>query len=334
VGAPPPFWGDWFGNFTVNVSELDAGASVFKEVGGVLSLTRDGLKLNYGHYVGADLLNIPVTGELTFQPRSSDIYQASGSIGARRFDAKPLFPAPKGDNDPVFEGKFSVETTFSSKGKDWSDLLAHAQKEYHLTSTGGIVRLLKVDVADAIPQPGSVVSDSAATVGTAVGKVFGRRGFGSGAVKLPKHTQAVIDFTLDTAEILYKAIQITATQGADQNIHVNRIQMQADDEHLVGTGDLTYVAGQPITAWPLHFDFKFGARGKLIDSLKAAHLLSGEKDSAGYDLINGDAKFAGTIRNFDATPWHDFLAAAATAKLPDEKETPSKKDSDAPASKK
>jgi hypothetical protein len=137
----------------------------------------------------------------------------------------------------------------------------------------------------------------------------------------------VIDFTLDTSEVLYKEIQITATQGADQNIHVSRVEMQADEEHLVGTGDLTYVAGQPIPAWPLHFDFKFGARGKLIDSLKSAHLLSGQKDSAGYELISGDAKFAGSMQKFDPSPWHDLLAAAATAKIQDEKEVPTKKKS-------
>ncbi|HEY9154561.1 MAG TPA: hypothetical protein VIM69_05485, partial [Opitutaceae bacterium] len=206
--------------------------------------------------------------------------------------------------------------------------------EYHLTSTGGIVRLLKIDIADAIPQPKSMVSDSASSLGTAVGKVFGRRDFVSGEIKLPKHTQAVIDFTLDTSEVLYKEIEITAVQTADQNIHVSRIEMQADDEHLVGTGDLTYVAGQPIAAWPLQFDFKFGARGKLIDSLKTAHLLSGEKDSAGYELINGDAKFAGSLQKLDSSPWHDFLAAAATAKIPDEKDTPSKKNNDVAAPKK
>jgi hypothetical protein len=328
-----PFWQDWFGNFTVNINELETGGSVFKEVGGVLSLTNEGLKLNYGHYVGADLLNVPIKGELTFNADRAEPYEASGSIGVRHFDAKPFFPAPKPDHDPVFEGKFAIETTFSSRGKDWPELLAHAQKQYHLTSTSGIVRLLKVDVADAIPQPGSVVSDSATSVGNAVGKVFGRRGFGSGEIKLPRHTQAVIDFTLDTSEILYKEIEITATQGADENIHVNHIEMQGDDEHLVGKGDLTYVAGKPMAEWPLRFDFKFGARGKLIDSLAAAHLLSGEKDSAGYDLINGDAKLAGTIQNLDTRPWHDFLAAAATAKMADEKDAATKKNAAAASSK-
>ena len=327
TGLATPVWGDWFGNFTVNVNELEAGGHTFKEAGGTLTLTRDGLKLSYGRYVGADLLNIPVTGAISFQPDRKQRYSALGSIGARKIDAKPFFPPPKKDDDPVFEGKFSVETSLSAKGKDWPDLLAHVEKEYHLTSVGGLLRLLKVDVADAIPQPTSVVADSASTVGTAVGKVFGHHNMGSGEIRLPKHTQAVIDFTLDTREILYKEIDITATQGPDQDIHVSRIEMQADDEHLVGSGDLTYVPGQPLSTWPLHFDFKFGVRGDLIRSLRTAHLLSGEKDPAGYALINGDARFVGTLQKFDPTPWHDFLAAAATAKMPDEKGATAKTDS-------
>ena len=326
-----PFWKDWFGNWTLAFNELEVGGNKFKEAGGALSVTHDGVKLSYGHYVGPDLRDVPITGAISFNSASG--YDASGSIGSREFDAKPFFAVPKGDDDPQFEGKFVIETAFKSRGQDWDSLLAHAEKQYHLTSTGGILRLLKVDVADALTAPSTPVSDTVGTVGSAVGKVFGHRNLGSGAIHLAKHTQAVIDFTLDIGEIAYKEIQIDATQGIDQNIRVTHLEIQADEEHLVGTGDVRFVAGQPLALWPLQLDLKFGARGKLLGSLRTAHLLYDKKDSAGYELLNGDARFTGSLKKFDPSPWHDYLAAAATASIPDEK-TPTSTKSTASAEQK
>ncbi len=314
--ATLPFWGDCTGRVAIAFDALSIGPSTFKSVRGTFDLTRDSVHLNNGLYVLADNGLAQVSGAVTFDPTASTPYRLQGTADGGEIDASPLFGSPGADKDPYFKGHFAVTSTLSGAGTTLADLIKNTQQEFKLKSTNGIIRLLGVSVSDAIPAPAATpVSDAAADVGSVVGSFFGfKKGLQSGEVKLPKNTEAVLGFTYHLAEIGYKEISITATRGVDRTIKLSEINIVTADEHLTGTGEISYLEGQPLFRQPLSAELTFAVRGQIADLLASTTLLSAKKDELGYTVFNEPAHFGGSLGNLDKTRWHDLLAKAAVPK--------------------
>jgi hypothetical protein len=124
----------------------------------------------------------------------------------------------------------------------------------------------------------------------------------------------VLDFADQLSEFNYDQFTITARRGYDRSLHLVKWEVIADNEHLVGTGAITYVEGLPLSQQPLSLDFHLGTRGGIADLMATAGLLSQQKDSLGYALLNQPIHFGGTLERIDASAWHDLLARAATQK--------------------
>lgn len=71
-----------------------------------------------------------------------------------------------------------------------------------------------------------------------------------------------------------------------------------------------------MAARPLSLDLRLGARGGIASLLSDAGLLSPEKDSRGYRMLNQDIHLGGNLGHIDASQWHDLLVKAATRKPP------------------
>jgi hypothetical protein len=95
--------------------------------------------------------------------------------------------------------------------------------------------------------------------------------------------------------------------------------MTAPDEHVKGSGMITYVKGLSISEEPLSVELQLGVRDVLTKLLSTAGLLSTGKDSLGYSLLRDPVRFGGTLAHIDGSQWHDLLAKAAAQKPPAEK---------------
>lgn len=319
-----PFWGDWHGHVALAFDQLKVGDENFKEVRGTVYVDHGSVRLTYGRYLLSSGGLAPVEGTLSFDPAAEFPYNLKVSLAPYEVDAGPLFDAPASGQDPYFHGRFSVASTVSGKGLTVEDLIGRTQQEFHLKSTGGIVRLLKTSLSGALPPPSaSRGGDALETVSSAVGSLFGakRMSFDSGRVHLSKNTEAVLELTYDVAEIGYKEITLSATRGIDRTLHLSDLVMTSEEERITGTGQITFVPGTPLEKQPLQADLQLSARGKTAELLANADLLSSRKDDQGYAAMTQTVHFAGTIEHVDTTPWHDLLAKAAIQK-PDPAKAP------------
>ena len=321
VGPPArdtnPFWGDWTGHLAVAFDRLRTPDGEFTNVGAVFDLDRGSIRMKGGRGGLGRHLITNVAGSVSFDPAAELPYSVKAAAAAGQIDAAPLFPASQAGQDPLFEGRFSVQSTLTGNGANLDDLIGRTQLEFRLTGTAGIVRLLRANVADSLPEPpSSPVSDTLDTVGSVVGTVFGvkKGSLGSGKSTLSKNTDAVLNFTYQVAEIGYDQVSVTAIRGSDGNIRLADVEMTAPDEHLKGSGLIGHVKGQPLFKQPLTLELRLGTRGKVSDLLATAGLLSPEKDALGYALLEQPIRFGGTLEHIDGSQWNEMLVRAATRK--------------------
>ena len=312
-----PFWGDWTGHVAVAFDKLATPQEVLSKAGAVFDIERGSVRMSGGRASFGRHLLTNVSATLTFDPAAERPYRVQAAVAAGAIDAAPLFPPQQAGRDPLIEGRFSVQAALSGSGANLDELRRGAQTEFRLTSAAGIVRVLRANVAESLPEPpASPVSDSLDAVGSAVGAVFGIKGAPAGPGKSPlsKVTDAVLNFTYQVAEIGYDQASVRAVRESDGTIRLVDIEVTAADEHLRGSGRITPVAGQPLSGEPLSVELRLGVRGKVAELLATAGLLSADKDALGYALLSQPIRLAGTLGHIDTSSWNDLLVQAATRK--------------------
>jgi hypothetical protein len=325
-----PFWAGWAGEVTLVFDRLRAGARNFQHVGATFDFDATAIELKRA-WVGLSDTNLTqAEGSLSFDGSAEFPYRLKATVTVNDIDAAPFLGAvakkethqqdykygDEHEEEPVLEGHFSLAATLTGTGRTPDELLGRAEEEYHVTSKGGIIRLLKTSVGEALPgEPPSPVGDAASTVGGWVGWLAGvnKDSIGSGEKKVPKNTDAVLNLTSQIAEIGYDQLSVTATRGRDQTIHLVSIELIARDERLTGSGQIAAGGGQPLAARPLAMDLKLSVRGNVAALLTQAGLLTKQNDELGYLQFarTTPLHFGGTLQNPDVTDWHDLLAKAA-----------------------
>ena len=315
-----PFWGDWIGSVTVGFDRLRAGNRDFIGVAGTFDIGPRSLRLMYGRAVLPKHSQANAEGSVSFDAAAELPYALKAAADIHEADAAPFFGELQKGKDPILEGRFSVACKLAGQGATLQDLAARTQEEFHLASTDGIVRLLKVNVAESLPEVTTPVSDALGTVGSFMGSLIGLKhdSTASGEIHLNKVTEAVLDFTNQVSEIGYEKMTVDAVRGPDRSIRIVNLEIDAPDERMTGSGRITYVEGVPIPAQPLSAELLFSARGRIADLLSTAGLLPAQRDKTGYTPLNQTVHFGGTLEHIDQSSWHDFLVKAATPK-PDER---------------
>ncbi len=316
TGGPDrkPFWGDRAGNLTVAFDHLQAGDQTYDEVGGSLDFDHGSVHLERGRGGLPHRSPVEVEGWITFDAAAEIPYRAKATATLGEFDAATIFGAAPAGQDPVVEGHFALAGTLTSQGATLSDLVARAREEFQLTSKGGIIRLLRTSIGDAITEaPPSSVSDTVNSVGSFMGSLLKVKG-GSGEKPVSKATQAALDITSLVAELGYDRIAITAVRDRDNTLHLVDIAITTPEESLTGTGRITGVEGKPWRTQPLSLDLKLGVRGTAIKPFTAAGLLSTPPDKPGYTPLRQTIHFGGTLEQIDVSAWHDLLVKAAGLK--------------------
>ncbi len=321
AGRPPagpadrvPFWGTRTGRVTIGFDRLRAWNRVFVDVGGTFDLSPGSLRLLYGR--GGLPKHTPANadGSISFDPAAAFPYSLKATAAVNDVEAAPFFGEPQHGQDPLLEGRFSVTGKFTSAGTGLEDLIARTEGGFQLTSMGGIIRLLKTDVADSLPEIKTPVSDTLGSVGSFMGSLVGiKHAFsGGGEIHLPKATEAVLDFTNQVSEIGYEKLTLDLVCGPDRSIRIVDLEMTAPSERLQGSGRIAQANGLSFRARPLSLDLQLSARGRVAELLSNAGLVSASLDKLGYAPLRQSIHFGGTLEHVDDGSWRDFLVKAAT----------------------
>lgn len=319
--APPasvrdrtPFWGDWAGHVAVAFDRLKAGTEVFENVSGTFQVDHGSIRLEGGHAGLAGKREAKLEGAVSFATAAELPYGLKATASLDRVDAESLFASADSRKEPAIEGRFAFTGTLTGTGVSLDDLVNNTQAEFRLTSTAGIVRVLKTDVDEALPpEPKARVSDTLDAVGSAVGKLFGIKDtMGSGKKTVGPTTEAVIEFTNGLSEIGYDEFTVMAVWGTDRTIRLVNVAMTASDQRLTGSGQIGFVKGLTLRAQPLIVDLQFWVRGQTAKLLSSTGLLSAQKDDAGYTMIREPVRLSGTVGHIDISKWHELLVKAAS----------------------
>jgi hypothetical protein len=255
-------------------------------------------------------------GSVSFDPASGIAYRVAGTASLEAVDASSMLPKPERGQEPVVEGRFGVTATVAGSGSGPGDLAGGLRAKFHIKGGTGILRLLKTNVADAIPETPARAGDSLRNVGSLVGSLFGveRHDDESGENRLAKNTEAVLDFANVIGEIGYDQLEASAALAPDGSLVFDTVAVNSPSVRLTGSGRIGFETGAPIAARPLTLEFELGARGDVARLLADAGLLSARKDGLGYAVMSGRVRLAGSLEKIDDSDWRALLVGAATRK--------------------
>jgi hypothetical protein len=319
--VPGPFWGDWTGRAKFAFDQLTVAGRDFAKASGYLEIGNDKVRLQNGRGDWAPHNRAQLEGTITFDGTAAAPYRLNATGSTEKLDAAPLFPPVAPGEDPVITGHFDLAATFTGAGNSWSDLLAHTQEEYRLTSTTGIIRFLKTSIAGINPEKSSRVSETMINSATSVSHLLGVKGdkLNSGQRTLAKNAEAVLQFSYRVAELGYSQAAVTAIRGADRTLRLADISLTTRDLQLTGDGRIGAVPDRPLAEQALDVELRVGIRDSLTVLVADAGLLSAQKDAAGYTLFGQSVHFGGTPGHIDCTQWHDLLFNAAKKPAGDKK---------------
>jgi hypothetical protein len=329
-----PFWGHLAGQARFDFGQLDLGTYQLEDVSGSIVIDRSSFGLNGGRGVFNPLnearptakRRMPDLEEAKIEPRS--IFTLDGAVTFDRsgqipyslkatgaldeIDGARLFGASAAGHDPAIEGRFGITFAASGNGINLADLLAHRRDEFRLTSTAGIIRFLKTNVAQSLPDAPARAADKLAGVGYAVGSLFGLKEKASATAHLGPGAEAILNLSYQMGEIGYDQFSATAIREPDDTLQLEQIAISAPREYLSGSGRIAASKGLPLRMRPLSLDLQLGFRGFEAEQLAAAGIIPSNKDTLVYTKLREPIHFSGTLDQIDNSAWHDLLVKAAS----------------------
>jgi hypothetical protein len=306
--ATVPSWSGVAGQVSLALKKVVYNEQLtVSEIGGTVKIDGGALKLEVGH-AGLDQGgNLKFDGRLSFAPKESEPYALEAESVVKDLDAARLFRALDPGKAPTIEGKFKLESQLSARSASLSLLAGRLQGKTQVSSTGGIFRALRADLADKVQRSQSTV----AVIGGLLGAVTGKEKLSDYA----NRTQNVTDIAQTLAEIPFDQLSLAVTRDAQLNLRLQDFSLISPEVRLGGTGEIRAVAGTDLAKQPLDLRLQLGARGHLADLMNRASLLDGKKDDLGYVGFTVPVHVGGTLSNPDTSELKAALVKAAAGSL-------------------
>jgi hypothetical protein len=278
------------------------------DIGGTVKIDGGALKFEVGH-AGLDQGgSLKFDGRVSFVPKQAEPYALEAESVVKDFDAARLFRALDPGKVPTVEGKFKLESQLSARGASLPLLAGRLQGTTTISSTGGVFRVLRVDLEDKVQKSQSTV---AVIGGRLLGAVTGKE-------KLSDYAnlkQIVTDINQTLAEIPFDQLSLAVTRDPQLNLRLQDFSLISPQVRLGGAGDIRALAGTDLAKQPLDLRLQLGARGHLADLMNRASLLDGKKDDLGYEGFATPLHVGGTLSSPDTNELKAALIKAAAGSL-------------------
>jgi hypothetical protein len=320
VGSTP-FWGTVPGWLALQFDKVRVSGRDYDDVGGTVTVEPASLRLEGGHAQQRPYNPVKLDGEVTFKPGADSLYELKASAALNGLESARLLPMPESNQALVWEGKYSASVTTTSAGRDFDELWRRRSDDFRFSANAGIVRLLGVQLADAMPQQESKTRERAGAVAEALGEIFKIRPSNNEDKieiipnAISSQAEKVLNFTYRVREIPFTKLEVSAFRTADGTVHLNDILIASDQEYLTGTGRIDGGDGL-LTQRPMHLDLKLALRGSGADAVAETGLLSEQTNAEGYTRIAAPIALGGTLVQIDAAAWREFLVQLALRPSP------------------
>jgi hypothetical protein len=294
------FWSGTNGHLTVDCQSVVSGPDwAMHGLTGRLTVDQDQLQLENLEATFDEKSRFAAKGTLSFAAGLNP-YHLTGDFSLAEFDAGRFFKALDAERTPTVEGVFTVKAQVEGQGLNFDDTLDRTRGTYDLTSRKGVFRGLKR------------VSDKPSLATKAVGLVSSLIGDKS-AEKIAGNASYYVDqLAQEIGEIPYDQFTVRLVRDPALNLRLENFTLVAQQIRLMGSGQVTYVAGKPLLEQPLEATLSFRARGKIEEVLGKLKALDGTRDELGYAKTKEALALKGTLARPDPT---SFFAQLAAAKL-------------------
>jgi hypothetical protein len=306
--ATVPAWSGVAGQVTLALKKIVYNEQLtVSDIGGTVKIDGGALKLEVSH-AGLDQGgSLKFDGRVSFAPKQAEPYALEATSVVKDFDAARLFRALDPGKAPTVEGKFKLDSQLTARGVNLPALAGSLQGKTEVSSSGGIFRALRADLADKVQKSQSTV----AVIGGLLGAVTGKEKLTDYA----NRTQIVTDIAQTLAEIPYDQLSLAVTRDPQLNLRLQDFSLISPQVRLGGTGEIRAVAGTDLAKQPLDLRLQLGARGHLADLMNRASLLDGKKDDLGYVGFTVPVHVGGTLSNPDTSELKAALVKAAAGSL-------------------
>ena len=302
-----PFWAGLSGVIDLAITQLHYDEYFeLKDVAGEVRINEGALTLDNVHAGIGNKGAMKLDGALTYVPEMKTPYALRTELAAREFDSAPFFKAYDARNPAQIDGRFNLNSTLTSQGRDLEKLAANIGGDVKLTSTAGVFRLLSANVSNQVEHVGKV-----AAVGAFLGNVVGALGINKDVTGLASKAQAVAELSQLLTAIKYDQLNVAVNRDADLNTNLREFALIAPEMRLSGDGQLRYQDDLDFMNQPLNLALEMKARGRTADVLRYLNLLATEKDDLGYAVCTLPLRVTGTLLKPDTSELKNALVKVA-----------------------
>jgi hypothetical protein len=248
-------------------------------------------------------------GAITFDPKSPRPYALKADVAVKDFDPAPLFKAIDPKQPPTVEGKFNTQSQISGQAPSLGDLALAAGGEFNLSSSGGVCRIIPLNVNNAVENTGRLAG-WVAQLGTVAGALTGKKEYSD----IGSKAQALAEFAAFIRAIAYDQLSVKVTRDPTLNSTLREFSLIAPEIRLTGGGTTIHTPGTSAIDDALAMEFKLRVRGRTADLLRHLGLLDPQVDDLGYAACTLPLKVGGTVGHPDTSELNQRLMSLAVEK--------------------
>lgn len=240
-------------------------------------------------------------GGVAFDPRGKEPYLLDGRLSASEVEAGELMRAVSPGTTPPVEGKFDLTATISGRASDLSQLASAAAAEARMSSSGGTVHALSVDVSK-YARTGSALAGVAGIIGSITGD--------SRTQRYAERFRAATELAQQLNRLAFDQLNIEVTRRPGEAIIIEDLNLISPMIRLLGSGSIGDQPAVPFWREPLHMRLQLAAREAMAAHLGTLNLLRREPDALGYLPMIEDFQLQGSLENVTTRQLESLLTRA------------------------
>ena len=309
-------WGNLSGRVLFEFSHLVTPTDKINDFSALIEVEPDHIHMKGARGILPSTHSFTSEGTIYFSKDKNPAYRLEAKATTNELPSAEFLAKPKKGLEPIFEGKFSCDADIAGQANHLSELFASSTKTLHLHSTSGILRILKVNIGDTIPQTASTMHDTLGTVGQKMGSFLdlGDRLKKYQENELSQNAENALEITNELSEFGYDTLKVDAVVSPTGKVRLNDLHIVSSDLTITGGGAIEPTATN-FCDGALNLSLTLYVKGKISDLLKKAHLAASQSTIPHFTQLNQTIQIKGTLNQLDLSQWHDLLGKQAN--IPD-----------------
>jgi len=294
-----PFWRDLTGTVQTNFGQvLMDDAPAITRFTGQVEISTDQVTLpQVSAQIGTEG-NLLATGSLTHRAEGTSHYEGRGNISLTDVAIDPWLRWFDPTQVPVMSGRVNLDATWQAAVEQLSDLPSAGELSAQLTSSGGEIRALGVEIENYI-QTGQTV----AALGALLGSFTGNEEIQQQAGRMQSAADAAAALSL----VAFDQLSLNLDRAVNGDIILSDLSLISPSLRLLGEGRITYRPNLAFWLQPLEITLNLSARDQLGAALQQLGLLNSEADSLGYLPLISSFTLDGSLARIGTTELQDLI---------------------------